>query len=221
MIRLDVIVPVRNVDRYLGEALESTLHQGVEVSVVVVDAGSDDPIEMPPEFIGDDRIRLIRSDDAMTAGGARNVGASMGVAPWVSFLDADDRWPRGSRAALLREAAASSADMVWGGLTAFHADVASARRLSRPEPGQKAMLPGGIVVSRAAWNRVGEFDPSLMSGEFIEWFNRCAAAGVATSSIDAIVLNRRIHLESTTAQQIGNRDDYLKVVRRWMSRNDS
>ena len=69
-------------------------------------------------------------------------------------------------------------------------------------------------------NRIGIFDASLQSGEFIDWFQRIKLAGIKCGYIDHIVLERRIHGESTTAGQIHDRPDYLKVVRKWMNQKN-
>lgn len=217
---LDVVIPVRNVDRYLGEALASVLEDSLECSIVVVDAGSDVPIVMPGGFADRPDVRLIRSETPLTAGGARNAGVAAGSAAWISFLDADDVWTPGSRSALIAAAVEADAQLAVGTLESFYADEASTR-LALAEPGKKALLAGGIVVRRATWDAVGPFDDELRSGEFIEWYGRAVTGGARTAEIPALVMRRRIHLESTTAGQLHDRDDYLKVVRRWMSRNDS
>ncbi len=215
---VDVIIPVRTVDRYLAEALDSVSRQGVECRVVVVDAGSDRPIALPsvPEGLS---VRLVRSDDPLTAGGGRNLGATLGTAQWVTFLDADDLWPDESRKLLLEACESTGADLAVGTVSAFHANEES-RRIVNPVGERTALLAGGVLMSRAAWECVGEFDPTLKSGEFIEWYNRFTLSPLTAIEIGAPVLRRRLHLESTTAGQVRDRDDYLKVVRRWMSRND-
>src|SRR5690606_28120817 len=139
---------------------------------------------------------------------------------WMGFLDADDVWPAGSRARLLDAAVEAKADFAVGMMTHFHADDA-ARRIRLPEGERLALLAGGVVVSRSAWDDVGGFDETLRSGEFIEWCNRVRLAGRPEVAIPELVLRRRLHLASTTANQIADRSDYLEVVRRWMSRNDS
>jgi glycosyltransferase involved in cell wall biosynthesis len=219
-VELDVVIPVYNVDRYLGEALDSVFAQEVASEVVVVDSGSDRPIRIPAEHAGRPNLRLVRSDAPLTAGGGRNLGAAIGSAPWISFLDADDVWPRGSRRLLLEACRAESADLAVGMMTHFHADEA-AKRLALPEGEKKALVAGGILMSRAVWSAVGDFDPGRRSGEFIDWYTRFTLSGRPVASIPDLVLRRRLHLASTTAGQIHSRDDYLEVVRRWMSRNGS
>ncbi len=215
---VDVIIPVRNVDRYLQEALESVSRQGVECRVVVVDGGSDVPIVLPPVPAGLS-VRLVRSEEPLTAGGGRNLGAKLGTAEWIAFLDADDLWPDGSRKSLVDACRSSAADLAVGTTVSFHSNEES-KSIANPHGERTALLAGGVLMSRHTWQRVGNFDPDLRSGEFIEWYNRFTVSSLTAATIDALVLRRRLHLESTTAGQLQNRDDYLKVVRRWMSRND-
>jgi glycosyltransferase involved in cell wall biosynthesis len=216
---LDVVIPVRDVDRYLGETLGSVRHQmGLACSVIVVDAGSVEPIGLPAPFDRDPAVRLIRSDLPLTAGAGRNRGVAEGDAPWISFIDADDVWPPESRRALLNAARLHGADIVVGTMRTFRSDE-GAQRLGALAGIRTAHLAGGIVVSREFWNRVGPFDPALRTGEFVDWFLRAQTQGARIVNIADLVLERRIHLESTAARQIGDRDDYLRVVRQWMNRN--
>jgi hypothetical protein len=83
-----------------------------------------------------------------------------------------------------------------------------------------ALVAGGMLLARADFDRVGLFDGELRAGEFIDWFNRARVAGLAVTQVDEVSLRRRVHAESITATQMEARMDYLKVVRRWMSRND-
>ena len=218
-VELDVVIPVRDLDRYLGEALASVCHQDVESVVTVVDAGSLAPITLPHPFDEDPAIRLVRSEAPLTAGGGRNRGVAPGDAPWIAFLDADDVWPATGRRRLIDACATAGADIAVGSMRTFHSDEAS-RHLVSAEGERQANIAGGVVVSRLGWDRIGPFDPTLASGEFIEWFLRARTAQVKVITIPDVVLERRLHLESTTARQIGDRDDYLRVVRQWMNRTD-
>ncbi len=216
---LDVVIPVRDVDRYLGEALASVRRQEeVACAVTVVDAGSVTPIRLPSPFDADPTVRLIRSDTPLSIGAGRNHGAAAGSAPWITFLDADDLWPPQSRRALLDEALRHSADLAVGNVRNFYSDAAS-QRLAGVEGIHRAHLAGGVVVSRAFWDRIGPFEPDLQVGEFVEWWLRAQEGGARVVTVEALVLERRLHLESTSVRLMEDRDDYLRVVRQWMNRN--
>ncbi len=216
-VELDVVIPVRDVDDYLAEAVASALDQDVEVAVVVVDAGSREPVALAPEHAADPRVRLVRSDEPLTAGAARNRGAADGGAPWLSFLDADDVWPRGSRRALIDAAVAAGREGAAGTVVHF-GEPGRSDGLAVPEGTRPARLAGGIVIARDLWRRVGPFDPDLRTGEFVDWITRARDEFV---DIPDVVLRRRVHRSSTTVASSVDRSEYLEVVRRWMSRTDS
>ncbi|MFY9718201.1 MAG: glycosyltransferase [Candidatus Cybelea sp.] len=89
---VSVIVPLYNKAPYVLRALESVAAQAVEdFEVIVVDDGSTDGGGDIVAGIPDSRFRLIRQANA-GPGAARNRGLREARAPYVAFLDADDRW---------------------------------------------------------------------------------------------------------------------------------
>lgn len=92
MNRFSIIMPLYNKAPYVRKAVESIIGQtyrGWEL-VVVDDGSTDDSGEVVKDF-DDDRIRLIRQENA-GVGAARNRGVAETTAPYICFLDADDWW---------------------------------------------------------------------------------------------------------------------------------
>jgi len=213
---IDVIIPCRDVDAYLGEAIASAINQdGVITHVIVVDAGSREPLVLDPEWAGHDRVTLVRSEEGLLCGGARNVGLGAARSPFLSFLDADDLW-QPERCRILLDVLKNTA-IAMGQIEHFSNQPTD---LKVPGGIEAALVAGGILLARADFDRVGPFDEELRAGEFIDWFNRARVAGLTTTTVPVIALRRRVHTASITATQMEARMDYLKVVRRWMSRND-
>ena len=90
---LSVVLPVRNAERYIGDALRSVqanLNPGIEL--VVIDDGSDDATpaviaEAAPRLPG---LRLITHDRARGLADARNAGLDVAQGRYVTFFDGDD-----------------------------------------------------------------------------------------------------------------------------------
>ena len=89
---VSVVMPVRNGERFLGEAVESILRQTLtDLELIVVDDGSTDTT---PELLAtaarvDQRLRVeVRSPEGLTA--ALNAGCTLAAAPLVARMDADD-----------------------------------------------------------------------------------------------------------------------------------
>ena len=215
---IDVIIPCRDVDAYLGEAIASAINQvGVITHVIVVDAGSRVPIVLAPEWAEHERVTLVRSETGLLGGAARNAGLAFASADYISFLDADDLWGPERCRTLLEALEESGADIAMGQIEHFSD---GQTELNVPEGLQAGLIAGGMLLARADFDRVGLFDDELRAGEFIDWFNRARVAGLTTTTVPQIALRRRVHAASITATQMEARMDYLKVVRRWMSRND-
>lgn len=91
---VDVVIPVRDGERFLSEAIASVLQQThAALTVTVVDDGSRDrSAAIAAEHAGlDDRVEVFPTPPRGLAA-ARNAGLARGEAQFVAFLDADDRW---------------------------------------------------------------------------------------------------------------------------------
>ncbi len=94
--KLSVIIPCYNAERYLGECLDSLLAQDVaEFEAILIDDGSrDGTAQLAQRYAQqDERIRLIRQVNAGVSA-ARNAGLRIAQGEWVLFVDADDVLPR-------------------------------------------------------------------------------------------------------------------------------
>ena len=92
MSSISAIIPLYNKEATVGRTLNSILSQNLhDVEVVVVDDGSTDGSVEEVLKVSDERIRLIRQENA-GPGAARNTGASQVESPLLAFLDADDEW---------------------------------------------------------------------------------------------------------------------------------
>lgn len=88
-----VIMPLYNKAPYVRKAVESVVGQTYsDWELVVVDNGSTDGSGEVVTEIADPRIRIVRLEENIGPGGARNHGVSESTAPWICFLDADDWW---------------------------------------------------------------------------------------------------------------------------------
>ena len=93
-ILVTVITPAYNVGRWIGDAIDSVLAQTESrFEYIVVDDGStDDTADVVRSRAAHDRrVRLVSVPNG-GSGAARNVARARSSAPYVAFLDGDDRW---------------------------------------------------------------------------------------------------------------------------------
>ena len=92
---LSIIVPVYNVERYVGRCLESIFASGAEknanVEVIVVNDGTpDDSMTIVDEFASKHSNLFIINQENAGPGAARNAGLRIARGKYVWFVDSDD-----------------------------------------------------------------------------------------------------------------------------------
>ena len=83
----------KNYARFIGQAVRSVFAQTfVDWELVIIDDGSTDdtPLSVKP-FLGDSRVRYVRSDK-LGQSRAKNLGLRLSRGEFVAYLDADDAW---------------------------------------------------------------------------------------------------------------------------------
>ncbi len=219
---VDVVIPCHNGARFLGEAIESVLTQGVaNVRILLVDDGSTDSSVSVAHSFG--AFVQVHSQAHAGIAAARNAGIASAQADGLAFLDADDVWTPGSLAARMeRFAERPEADLVFGSLVQFHSpelDPPSRERLRfdpAPSPGRFA---GTLLARRSAFLRVGLFDASLRAGEMIDWVSRAEAAALLIERTEHVSLRRRIHASNTMSTQPSNHAHYLQALKASIDRS--
>ena len=89
MVKVSVIVPVYNGEKYIREAIDSVLNQSYkDFEVIVIDDGSkDNTLSIIKEYDG--KIRW-KSQENKGQASATNEGVKMAEGEYVAYLDADD-----------------------------------------------------------------------------------------------------------------------------------
>jgi len=89
---VSIIVPVYNVEEYLGTCVESIVNQTYKnIEIILVDDGSNDscPQKCDAWAEKDNRIQVIHKENA-GVGEARNTGLDIAQGAYVTFADSDD-----------------------------------------------------------------------------------------------------------------------------------
>lgn len=91
-IKISVIIPVYNVEKYLAKCLDSVLNQTLkEIEVICINDGStDNSLEILEEYSKKDSRLKIISQENQGISVARNAGFDISNGEYVAFIDSDD-----------------------------------------------------------------------------------------------------------------------------------
>ena len=223
---VSVVIPVRDGNRWIADAVESALVQThPRVEVVVVDDGSVEP----PERVlpsGDPRLRIRRQPPGGVAS-ARNHGVREARGELVHFLDADDVLDGD---AITRKIDAlrriPDAELcVSGYRVEEHGRDGPARH--RPPPLGDALCPtrslvaaavrrypfhtSTVLVPRFVLLDAGPMDEDLEQGEDARYWLRLGLRGTKVVAIDRALGTRRLVAGGLTADAVGQRAASARV----------
>jgi glycosyltransferase involved in cell wall biosynthesis len=125
--KVSVIVPTRNRHALVGDTVESLLAQdfpGDQYEIIVVDDGSDRPVEVP------DGVRLCRHSEARGPNAARNTGAREAAAELLCYVDDDIEAPPHWLAEIVEGASRHPQATGLGGRIRLRIESNGARRMS-------------------------------------------------------------------------------------------
>jgi GT2 family glycosyltransferase len=192
---VSVIIPVRNQERYLAEAIESALAQSRPPDeIIVVDDGSaDGTSEVVRQYAT--RIRYAYQPP-QGAPAARNRGLALATGGLIAFLDADDTWlPTKLEAQLAILESQPEVDIVFCYAEQFVDEDAQTTVAPIPERLRRlpAVYASGMLVRRAAFQQVGLFDERYVRADVIDWIARARQVGLTEATLPNVLVRRRWH----------------------------
>jgi glycosyltransferase involved in cell wall biosynthesis len=219
---ISCVVPVWNGERYLAEALDSVLTQTRPPDeIVVVDDGSTDGSADIVHGYGS-KLRYVRQTNAGSAA-ARNRGLAESRGDLVCFLDQDDVWEGQKLEWQMEELAARPhTDICAGHVELFW--VAGLEREGRRyrDHARGHRVPGytakAMLARRAAFDRVGGFDPALTYADGADWFLRAIDLGLDILVLPQVVLRHRMHHSNLTRQREPSKREFVRMVKATLDR---
>jgi len=220
---ISVIVPVRDLRNFIGEALASIQAQSRPVQeVLVIDDGSrDGTAELLRDMAArDSRLRLL-SGEGRGAPAARNIGLRAARGDIIAFLDGDDIWPKDMIGRQLeRLAAHDRPDIVSGLVQRFRIFDAS---VPGPADAEGPSLPmaslAACLFRREVFQRIGLLDETLLWSDDQDFMLRAREAGLRIVIMRQIALYYRRRAGSLSQDARAPRDfQLLDIVHRSLKR---
>ncbi|MCI7189011.1 MAG: glycosyltransferase [Fusobacterium mortiferum] len=90
-IKISVIIPVYNVEKYIGQCLDSIVNQTYKnLEIIIVNDGTkDNSMRVVEKYLSDKRIKIINKENGGLSS-ARNKGMEEVTGEYISFVDSDD-----------------------------------------------------------------------------------------------------------------------------------
>ena len=192
---VSTILPSHNHVRFIDDAVESVLNQGIDaLELIVVDDASSDGTPDRVARQDDARIRLIRLDDNRRRH-ARNDGIAVATGKYIAFQNSDDVWIQGklrkqldvlerdpSIVACFTATQIIDEDGVelresWARQATDAGQQSSAAWLRRFFEAGNSLCISSAVVRHDALRTVGRFKPSLTQLGDLDCWVRLAAIG--------------------------------------------
>ena len=224
--RLSVIMPVYNRERYVVSALRSLLRQrdDAELDIIVIDDGSTDGTSDAVRALMREAscIRLFQQANQGVAK-ARNAGLGqlLPQTQLVSFLDSDDISPAGRfKADLALFGADPSLDLTYSLMVQVNSiddetlepATDSYRRTAR------GLSLGAGIFSRSLVDRIGGFDEAFRQAEDTDYLLRVFESGPRFVMPDTIALYYRRHPGNMTREPGVPLREYLRAIHKSMKR---
>ena len=214
-VRISVIIPVYNVQKYIKKTLESIQSQTKKVfEIIVVDDGStDQTLEIVKKY----PVRIFQQKNQGPSA-ARNYGASQATGEWLAFLDGDDLWEPQKIEMVLNEikshpdvelissnVSRGNEDDGWIPMD-FHSRYNKNKPFLNQIFRRNFIATSTVVIKKTKFDEVGGFNPSLRIAEDLDLWIRLASGNVNYRIINKILTLYRAHSDSTTV-------DLLKTLR--------
>ena len=93
MIKISIIIPVYNTEKYLKKCLDSIINQTLKSLEIICidDCSTDNCLHILKEYqLKDNRIKIIEQKENKGQGVARNLGLNIAEGEYIMFLDPDD-----------------------------------------------------------------------------------------------------------------------------------
>ncbi|WP_413161541.1 glycosyltransferase family 2 protein [Capilliphycus salinus ALCB114379] len=229
--RISVIIPAYNCDRYVGQAVESILHQTYSsYEIIVIDDGSQDKtyeVLQPYEA----KIRYVYQQNQGVSV-ARNHGLDLARGEFVAFLDADDLFLPDTLAALLGVFEANpNLGIVHSGWRRINQQGETLMDVRPWETVPKLNLEtwlrwkplgtmGTLMFRRDRLEQVGGFEPGLTHAEDVDLILRLALKGCKAGWLRQSTVCYRQHDQNTMRDGISQAQSINWVLDRFFNQPD-
>jgi len=226
--KVSIVIPVYNAERYLKECIESALNQTYkDIEVIAVDDGSTDG---SPEILNgySDKIKIITKENGGTAS-ALNLGIKNMKGEWFKWLSADDILYPNAIEELISEAENHENKKIifYSNYDIINSEGKVIKQFIEPNYNELTSFDFNVIlldhyigngttslIHKSTLDEYGVFDESIGFAEDYElWLRFCLIHGCRLRLVQKILAKYRIHEIQLTQSKIGESLDKAEKIR--------
>lgn len=215
MIKVSLIIPVYNSEKYLVQCLESVQKQTLkDIEIICINDGSmDSSLKILKDFASKDKRFIIIDKKNKGAGVARNIGISKASGETVLCLDSDDWLEENALELAYNKITNDHADILFFNATKFYektnnkspyyytAVYNNNKPFTPEEAGRKLFLTNGLPLKMYKTNFLKENNIKYSNHYFLEdniFYFKAMINAKTISCLNQFIYNYRVHPNSTT-----------------------
>lgn len=223
--QLSIVIPVRNGENFLQEALDNITAQGINhmAELLLVNDGSTDGTQEICEAFQQKNLlpTTILNTPGLGPAAARNQGIQCAKGLYMTFMDHDDLWVESKairQIKLLNEHPEHM--MIVGKVQFFSADPSRLDyfHFRHTDNALHHVHLGAITCRKELFTQVGLLDEDLPYSEDHDFFLRCREQGITIFYDDQISYRVRLHDTNMTKDKSLQDMHVLKVIRASLKR---
>ena len=228
MVKVSVIIPAYNGDRYIQEAIAGILAQTyTDYEIIVVDDGSTDNTPQIIKQYGD-RIRYFSQINQGVAA-SRNLGLTKAEGEYIAFLDQDDVFlphKLASQVALLEQnnslGIVNSGWQIVDRQGKFKSAVEPWHQIPNLTTANliiwKPVFLGAMLFRRSWLEQIEKFDPSLEQTPDVDLVIRLAGMGCAADWVKETTVKYRQHEDNASKNTLLQAQELERILERFFNR---
>ena len=207
-IKVSVIIPVYNTEKYLRKCLDSVLAQTLkEIEIICIDDGStDNSLAILKEYQKIDSRILVFTQNNLFAGVARNQGIKVASGKYLFFMDSDDFCDKYLLEKAVYKAESDEADIVVFNYCRYNNETGEKENRdglvkSRLPLNKKIFsykdIPNKIcnIVNPTPWNKL--FLREMIVKNNLKYLNTSTTNDITFATMAVIVANKIVYLDKT------------------------
>lgn len=188
---ISIIMPVKNGENYLAEALECIKKQNMHVEIIVINDGSTDKtLEIAKKYA----CKIVNHEKCLGQVIGKNSGLKVASGEYIMFHDHDDFLKDDALKTMMNEFENDHDLMV---VNAKVKDFISPDAKIKTQPIKQdayyGCLGGSMLIKKAVFDKIGLFDETIKAGEIIALTAKFEKNNIKVKKIDFVSSNRRIH----------------------------